>query len=479
MTYTPRFRPYAHQLRALEELRDRPAFALLMAMRTGKTKTLLDDWGRAVTEGKASDLLVIAPAGVYATWETAAAEHLAPDLLGRTQIFRWVSGAGKTARRALDLFLSQTGPRIFVMNIEALSAVEAAREAVLKFLADDRWVMVAVDESTTIKNPSAQRTKFLLDYVRPRARFRRILSGLPAPKAPLDLYSQFAFLDPKILGFSSYYAFRARYAIMRKMPFGGRQVPIVVGYRDIDELRSRIAPHSFRVTLEECYDLPEKVYMRREVSLTSEQEKLYKEMKMFASAKLAEETFVSASQAITQILRLHQILCGHLTDEFGGVHEVPENRTKELISLLEEYDGKAIIWCSYDADVRRVSEALRSHFDCPVARFWGGNRGSREVEEKQFLNDPDCRFIVATAAAGGRGRTWMNADLTVYYSNTNDLEHRSQSEERAQGVGKTRPVTYVDLVASGTVDEKIIRALREKINMASVINGDNYRDWLI
>ena len=144
------------------------------------------------------------------------------------------------------------------------------------------------------------------------------------------------------------------------------------------------------------------------------------------------------------------------------------------------------MWCSYDADIQKVAKALEKKYGAgrpneftAVARFWGGNRNSREDEEKKFLNDPRCRFMVATAAAGGRGRTWTVADLVVYYSNTDDLEHRSQSEERPQGVGKTKSVLYADLRVPGTVDDRIVANLRKKINMAASINGDNWREWLV
>jgi hypothetical protein len=167
-------------------------------------------------------------------------------------------------------------------------------------------------------------------------------------------------------------------------------------------------------------------------------------------------------------------------DEDGTVHLIPEKRTSALLEQLEEYDGKAIIWCSYDLDIKKVAEALDKEYGKgSAAKFWGGNRTDREDEEKRFLCDERCRFMVATPAAGGRGRTWPVANLVVYYSSNNDLEQRAQSEERPKAVGKKTPIAYVDLIVPGSVDEKIIYALRNKINMAAVIDGDNYQEWLI
>lgn len=492
MAYVPRHPPWQHQQQALNLMEDREAFALLMAMRTGKTKTLLDDWGRLEAQGECDDLLVVAPAGVYRTWETAAKDHLSPELLARTWVHTWeAKGTGtKANQKKVDFLINNKDrPRILLVNVEALSSVERARQVCIEFLGQRRSMLV-IDESTTIKNPSAKRTKFINRQLKPRANWRRILSGLPTPKSPLDLFSQFEFLDPSILGFKSYYGFKARYAITRSMQFGGRMVPIVVGFRDLDELQEKTRRHSFRVQLEDCYDLPPKIYMKREVELTDEQTKLYKEIKEFATSQLSNGDHVTTTQVITQILRMHQVLCGHVGTEDGKFVEVPEKRTKALLDLLEEHEGKAIIWCSYDYDVRKVAAALedqdrRRHSPSTppsgsvVARFWGGNRSSREDEERRFLQDPGCRYMVATAAAGGRGRTWTVADLVVYYSNTADLEHRSQSEERAQGVDKAKSVAYVDLVAPGTVDEKMLKTLRAKINMAAAISGDAWKEWLV
>ena len=479
-TYTPRYKPYEHQAEAYNLLEGKEAFALLMAMRTGKTKVIIDDFGRLEKEGKVVNLLVIAPGGVYKTWKAQFEDHASEDLGQRTLIHVWKSGKAKSQSMLRKQFLETSDqPRVLVINIEALSRVKEAQNVAVDFLKQGPSMLV-IDESTTIKNPSSKRTKFVLKALAPHADYRRILSGLPTPRSPLDLYSQFSFLDQRILGYPSYYAFRARYANLVPRVFGGRRVQIVDGYRDIDHLQAKIAPYRYRKRLEDCYDLPQKVYLTRDVELTAEQKRLYKEMLEFATTQLESEDHVVATVVIVQILKLHQILCGHVKDELGNVHDIPENRTAELLELLDEHDGKAIIWCSYDHDVNKVTAALEKEFGKgTVARFWGGNTKGREDEEARFKNDPKCLFMVATAAAGGRGREWSVANLVVYYSNTNDLEHRSQSEERAQAIGKKDYVTYVDLRVPDTVDDKIIYALRNKIDMASAINGDNLKEWLI
>jgi SNF2 family DNA or RNA helicase len=493
--YEPKLPPRDYQIEALNNMAGRSEFALLMAMRTGKTKTLLDDFGRLELAGEVRDLLVVAPKGVYRTWEGEIEKQLSSDLLSRLRVARWVSGK----KIDPEFFDESIGPRIFLVNVEAISAGTKARDAIERFLRS-REAMVAIDESTIIKNRTAARTKYALRVISPLAKVRRILSGLPTPRSPLDIYHQFEFLKPGLLGYASWWEFRYRHAILKKFLIGGRYIDLVVGYRDVEGLQHRIEPHSFRVEFRP--NIPS-TYSIAEVELTEEQVRVYRELKEFATASLSEAEHVTATMVVTQLLRMHQVLCGHVPNEEGEVREIAENKTSELMELLEDFKGKAVIWASYDADVRKIAEAIASEYDeslvlgydeegrprrsgaepsfpnnC-VARFWGGNPSTREEEERRFKLDPKCRFMVATPAAGGWGRTWDVADLVVYYSSTNNLEHREQSEQRVQGVDKKRQVDYVDLIASGTIEGKILAALRKKMDLAATITGDDWKEWIV
>jgi hypothetical protein len=537
MTYVSKRAPRMKQAEAIEFLRGKPVAALLMAMRTGKTKVIVDDWG---SNPYLDNLLVIAPAGAYMPW----ADGVYLDYpMNDVEVFTYVSKTRKKDAERLGAFMRHPGRRVLLINIEAISAVEDARNLALDFLSEGLSMLV-IDESVIIKNGDSKCSEFIVDKLSPLAAYKRIQTGLVSPQSPLDVYHQFRFLDPQIFP-EKFTDFRERYAIIRricKLPtniirnkfesvFGLRNknlsperlqwvaktcwpegnvpahmvygfasmmtrddmvaaifragrwiesVPVIEGYRRVDEIHERIKPYSYRVRLEDCYDMPANDYSFRDVEMTKEQERIYAEMKLFATAQLEKEKHVTATNVITQILRLHQILCGHTMDEEGNPAEIPEKRTDAVVELLQDYDGKAIIWCSYDADVRKVTAALEKEFGKgTVARFWGGNRDTREQEEIQFKTDPYCRFMIATPDAGGRGRTWDCADLVIYHSSRNNLDHRAQSEERAKNVGKSRPVAYVDMRVPGTVEEKIIDALRRKQNLADIISGDDFRDWLV
>jgi SNF2 family DNA or RNA helicase len=370
--------------------------------------------------------------------------------------------------------------RMLVLNVEALSSVERARELVLTF-ARQRQCYGVIDESTTIKNHGTQRTKFVCDQLSPLLPYRRILSGLPTPRSPLDLYHQFEYLDRSILRSRSYRGFKFRYGVVERTWVGNHWVEIVVAYRDTDELYDLIEPHSFRVKLSDVVNIPSD-YSFWDVPITPEQKRVYESIRLNATAMLTEADHVTAPMVITQMLRMHQVLLGHTVDEEGKLHTFPERRSAMLMELLETYDGKAVIWFSYAHDLEKIGDLLRKEYgEGSVAKFWGGNRSTREEDNRRFREDPNCRFMLATPGSGGRGREWSAADLTVYYSSTDNLEHRDQSEERVKSVsqGRERTKRYVDMICRNTVEEKIIHNLRKKIDMSSLIVGDDFREWLV
>jgi len=490
--YQPRRQADENQVAALQRMRGRLHFALLMAMRTRKSKVVLDDFGELELLGKAKDFLLIAPGGVYRTWVGAMEADLSLDLQGRIKTLVWSSSFSSTRFTGLvPDFLAHEGPRALLINVEALSLPGRARDLVINYLSRrPTKTYVVVDESTVIKN-KAERTLFVLSKIRPLAGYRRILSGLATPRSLLDVFFQLWFLDPTIINItygrtlaSNWTQFRNKVAFMKRENFGGRWVDIidtkkgVRGFRPeaIAEVKRRMEPHSFRVEFRP--KIPS-TFTIREVEMTAEQIKAYNEIKEFATTLLASGGHVTATVVIAQIVRMHQVLLGHTIDEEGVEHVLPEKRTAALLDLLQDYDGKAIIWCSYGHDVRKVSAALAKEFECSVAKFYGGNESTREAEELAFRTDPECRFMVATPDAGGKGRTWDVADLAVFYSNRDNLELRDQAEMRTMGKDKEHGVDNVDLVVPGTVDEKILQALRAKIDMAAVINGDNWRQWVV
>ena len=476
MNYKFKTKPYKHQMTALEKSWNKQNFAYFMEMGTGKTKVLIDNMSMLYDKGKVDGALIIAPKGVIKTWyEQELPAHL-PNHIENVTVL-WQANITKGQQEKLEsLFEIETALHILIMNVEALSTDKGVKFAA-KFL-NSHKVIMAIDESTTIKTPTAKRTKNIIDLGK-SAKYKRIMTGSPVTKNPLDLYSQCEFLDPYLLDFTSYYAFRNRYAEMKTMHLRGRSIQVVDEFKNLGELSDTVKTFSERILKEDCLDLPPKNFTKRHIILTNEQRKAYDQMKKAAMAVLNGKVTTTMT-VLTQLMRLHQITCGHFTADDGSVQLIENNRIKELMNVLEETEGKAIIWANYQRDITNIIQNIvKVYGPGSVVDYYGLTpQEERQNNIKKFQNDDNCRFIVGTTQTGGYGITLTQANTVIYYSNGYDLEKRLQSEDRAHRIGQTKSVTYVDLIAEDTVDEKIVKALRDKINIASEVLGEDLKDWI-
>jgi SNF2 family DNA or RNA helicase len=476
MKYKFKTKPYAHQMTALEKSWNKETYAYFMEMGTGKTKVLIDNAAMLYDKGKIDGVLIIAPKGVIKTWyEQELPTHL-PDHIENVSIL-WQANITKTQKEKLDsLFEPEELLHILIMNVEAFSTTKGT-EFAHKYISCHNTLMV-IDESTTIKNPSAKRTKNILK-LSTETKYRRIMTGSPVTKNPLDLYSQCEFLDPWLLDFTSYYAFRNRYAEMKTLNVRGRSIQIVDKFKNLGELSDQLKEFSYRVLKEDCLDLPEKNWTKRQITLTPDQRKLYIQMKQTALAHLNGKV-TSTVTVLTQLMRLHQITCGHFTADDGSTQPIDNNRISELMNVISEMEGKAIIWAHYQYDITSIiKEIVKVHGPGSVVDYYGLTpQDERQDNIRKFQDDPRCRFIVGTPSTGGYGITLTAANTVIYYSNGYDLEKRLQSEDRAHRIGQKKNVTYVDIIAEDTVDEKIVKALRDKINIASQVLGEELKAWI-
>ena len=461
---------------ALEKSWNKETYAYFMEMGTGKTKVLIDNLAMLYDKGKVNGALIIAPKGVVGTWNNnELPTHLPTHISHQTVL--WKAAITKKQQEKLDtLFKPGEDLHILIMNVEAFSTTKGMAFA-SKFLASHRTLM-AIDESTTIKTPTAKRTKNIIKLAA-SAGYRRIMTGSPVTKNPLDLYTQCDFLSPWLLNFTSYYAFRNRYAEMKTLHMHGRQIQIVNGFKNLGELSDKLKGFSYRVLKEDCLDLPDKIFIKRQISLTPDQRKLYEQMKKEAMAILEDKRSTTVN-TLTQLMRLQQITCGHFTTDDGATQPIPNNRITELMNVLEETEGKAIIWAHYQYDITEIiKNVIKVHGPGSIVDYYGLTpQDERQSNIKKFQEDPRCRFIVGTPSTGGYGITLTAANTVIYYSNGYDLEKRLQSEDRAHRIGQKKSVTYVDLMADDTVDEKIVEALRKKINIASEVLGEELRSWI-
>jgi SNF2 family DNA or RNA helicase len=477
--YNFKTKPYAHQLEALKQAYNKEYYAFFMEMGTGKSKVLIDEIGGYFLQGKIDSALIIAPKGVYRNWERGEIPTHLPDEIPYT-VAAWRAPSEMTKddkKKLKDIIYPNGKLRILLMNIEALSG-SVGIKYVTQFLHKNR-TLLAIDESTTIKTPTASRTKNAIKISK-LAKVRRIMTGSPVTKNPLDVYAQLEFLSPNIIR-QNYWAFKSRYAVMVRRNFGTRSTNLVVGFQRLPELNTIIDQYSYRVLKEDCLDLPEKIYTTRTISLTSEQVKAYEEMRRFNITEMDGKTMTSLS-TLAALIRLHQITCGHVTFDDGDTKEIKSNRMNELLNILEEVDGKVIIWANYRFDIKKIQQTLSEKFGSDsVATYYGDtkDRDRQDVVEKFQDKNSSLKYFVGNPSTGGYGLTLTAAHTVVYYSNSYDLEKRMQSEDRAHRIGQVNKVTYVDMIAEGTVDEKIVRSLRSKIDIASEVMGEDVKNWVI
>lgn len=475
--YRFKLQPFGHQLDAWDLSKDKESYALFMEMGTGKSKVAIDTAAYLYDKGEVDAMLIIAPKGAYRTWDRKQVPEHMPDHIDYVHGV-WSSYQTKAVKENLKAVMQLKSPtplRILSMNVEALSQKGKAFKFAMDFVKNFRCIVV-VDESTAIKNMKANRTKNVI-AIGKEARYRRILNGYPITRSPLDLYAQCRFLDPKAFHGASFFAFRNRYAILENVVLGQRRFQKVVGFQRLDELQREVRSFSFRVTKDEALDLPPKIYHERDIELTDEQQTLYEQMRKRAVLDFQESGMVAAPIVITRLLRLHQIVCGHIITDDGTVVDIKNNRIAGLMEGLEEADEKVIIWAVYNRDILRIHEALREAYGdgCAVHYYGKTSDDGRDRAIDDFCNG-NTRFFIGSPATGKYSLTLNEGHDVFYYSNSHDLDARVQSEDRCHRIGQECAVNYVDLVARKTIDETILKSNREKKSLADMITDGECGD---
>tara|TARA_R100000329_G_scaffold150886_1_gene145007 strand:+ start:14977 stop:16671 length:1695 start_codon:yes stop_codon:yes gene_type:complete len=453
-------KPFEHQRKAFYMSRDKKEFALLMEQGTGKTKVIIDNAAYLYSKGRINSLIVIAPNGVHRNWIKEIETHM-PDWCPYKSFYYTAGMSQKRIEEFNGIIASTMDLKIYTFNVEAFVSKKAV-EFINRILVSGK-IMLVVDESSRIKRPGAKRTKMITKFGK-SSEYKRILTGTPVTKGAEDVYSQFKFLNPQILGYDSFYSFRARYCIM-----GGFENRQVVSYNNLEELTRNIEGHSFRVLKKDCLDLPDKIYQRYYVEMTANQKKLYDNIKKSFIAEF-EGQELSAPEAVTRLLRMQQILCGWFPSEHETKPIDSKNpRIEALKEILSDIDSKVIIWARFKADLKAIESELGN---LAVSYHGGIDSDTREAAVTAFQNNPKIKYFIGNPQSGGIGLTLTAADYAIYYSNSFDLEQRMQSEDRCHRIGTKNNITYIDIETRKSVDSKIIQALRDKKNIADVITKD-------
>ena len=467
--YNYKTNPFKHQRQALIEGAKPLNFAYFMEMGTGKTKVAIDNAAYLYQEKKIDFAFVIAPNSVYQNWKKEIDFHC-PE---KTNIYIWKVTKDKT-------FKLDTSKLTFVlMNVEALSHASGKKWLDYKLLKYGMKSMVILDESTSIKNLKASRTKAIIKLGK-LAKYKRILTGSPITKSPLDLFSQCAFLDKKLLGYENYTVFKSRYAVMYSIERGGYNIQIPKYYVNLEELEYKLKNFSFRVRKKDCLDLPPKQYVQRMIELPEEQRKAYEQLKANALIILRDDE-VSYNNKLTELLKLQQVANGFIKTNDSKIVDFKTNaKLKELMSILEESEDKCIIWANYVHNIEMIKKKLGEVYgkDSVVSIYGKDSVDVRNKAVESFQSDDRCRFLVGNPTVGGYGLTLTAAKYVIYFSNSYNLEVRQQSEDRAHRYGQTSQVTYIDLIATDTIDEMVLHNLENKIELSAKTLGEQVQKWL-
>lgn len=454
--------PFSHQAKAFALSRDEEYFALFMEMGTGKTKVIIDTAAYLWLSGKIDGVLILSPNGVHRQWvKEQIPDHMSSKVAWVANYYE--SGNNRLKDRITRNLQKTELLRILSGNIEAVS-----HKSGVEFFAD--WmkkigrVLFVIDESSRIGQQGSKRTQNVLKVLKPLATYRRIMSGTPISKGVEDLYTQLKFLSDDILGFSSFYTFRNFYCRM-----GGWENKKIVGYQNLDTLVKKLETCSYRVVKEECLDLPERTFTTREVDLTPEQNRIYHELRKEFLSEISTGNFTAAPLAITRLIRLRQVLNGHVISEEGNLLEIPSNKVQVALEVVKEASGKIIIWCPFRHDVTLLGKALKEE-NIGFVRYTGKETQAEREEALELLrNDESTRVMLSNPQAGGIGLNLVAASVCVWYSPIFSLQDYLQANDRIHRIGQSKNTLYVHLHCENTIETRIFSQLMKKKSVADTV----------
>lgn len=459
--------PLSHQREALKQGAKDFYHALFMDMGTGKTKVIIDTMSYLYTEDKINLVIVVAPNSVYRGWTDELEKH--SSVFYETYIHK----------KDKEFKLSDKYLNYYLINVDAFSHDKYARRVEKITRQQGMKTALVLDESTTIKNRSSKRTKNILK-ISQNVLYRRIMTGSPITKSPMDLYTQCEFLKKGLLGFDNFYTFQLRYAKLYRLNLPGNRYRMIEnGFKNLHELEEKIKHFSYRKRKEECLDLPPKVYQKRYIELSKEQRQYYNQLKEYSRAIL-EDDMVSYNNKLTEIIKLQQICNGFMKTDSGEIIKLKDPKLQELFHILDEHDGKVIIWSSFVYNIEQIEKELQKTYgqESVVTIYGSVSVEKRKNNVKAFQTNNKVKYFVGNPTTGGYGLNLTKATLVIYYNNSFNLEVRMQSEDRAYRHGQTKEVTVLDLIAKDTIDEFVVENLKGKAKLSAQTLGEEALKFL-
>jgi SNF2 family DNA or RNA helicase len=476
--YNPRLPLKYHQLDALNVSCYRQAFAYFMEMGLGKTALAIANFCILFLDNAIDAVLILAPKGAHKQWiAEEIPKHINPII--PLNMTLWSSG-----KYYMSDELKKVGAlNIFALNIDSVNT-EAGRFAIVQFMrlfgtkfdieTDKKGnrhykmiqkgkLMMIVDESHQIGNWGTKRTTEIVDLGK-LVQYKRILTGTPLATNLTNIWCQFMFLDPKIIGINYLTAFKSHFCEV-----GGYTGYEVVGEKNVEEFYTLIAPHSFRITKKECLDLPDKIYARKLYTLGNETRSHYENMKHAFMTQLNSGEIVEALNALAALTRLQQICSGFLPQknedgEVIGKDVFSYERSEVALDIVNQVEGPVIIWSRFIQDIVSLKHVFKEKYGHEVVT----------IDEIDLFKRGQKRLAFLNPASGGVALNLQESgcQTMIYINNSFNLIHREQSEDRVHRMGMKGALTIFDIVADGTIDDKIAENLKAKRDLAKFVLDD-------
>ena len=448
---------FAHQQDAydfaLDAFEKGKAVALLADMGTGKSMMTIAITGTLEAEKDVKKMLVVCPKSIVGVWE---------DEFRKFADYRYaltvLDGTMEKKRSAFN-YMQGAALQIIVVNYESCWRLESE---ITKWKPD----LIVCDESSKIKTPSASQSKALHRLGR-QSKYNIILTGTPITGSPLDIFSQYKFLDDSIFG-TSFYLFRNRYAIL-----GGYQNRMIVGYRHLDELVEKVHSIAFRIKIEDAVDLPPFIDETRAITLEPKAQSLYRMLEQDCYAELANGK-VTARNVLTQLLRLAQCTGGFIRDDIKGeaqqVSGAKLDALEDIIDTCLDEEKKVVVFARFVPEIEAIAAMLKKK-KIGYAQIYGATT-DRADQVKKFQEDAEVKVFIGQLQTTGMGLTLTAANVAVFYSLDFSYANYEQSRARIHRIGQKQKCLYIHLVGKGTVDEKILNALKHKGDIAKIMVDD-------
>lgn len=471
------YTPMQHQDKMLDLSWNLKASAWFAKMGTGKTFAAVHTAMARWKAGEIDAVMIICPSTLRRTWMKELAKYATCEY-----DFRIHDTKAPWLRDFYAVQKSRDKLPILAVSVEGLGVSESLFNSAWSYFAGRR-VLAICDESSRIKNPDAKRTKRAIE-MGALAAYRMILNGTPIALGIQDLWAQYEFLDPNIIGCGDYWAYKTRYIVM-----GGYENKQIVGVQNVEELMRLIIPYTCEVG-KDVLNLPPKVPKPIYMEATKEQKYLFK-LILKGTTGDPNEPLIKVDNVLERMLRLRQVVGGYLprgirtTKMIDGLEcEVIETtleplkenpKMDSLFDMIEDnYAGtKFIIWTTFVHEIEYIRDTLAKKYGQTSVECYYGKTAmdDRSRIEDRYCNDPSMRFFIGNPVAAGLGLTLISGevDAMVYYSGTNAYIDRAQSEDRAHRIGQSNSVTVVDLVMERTVDEVIQASILEKMNVEEYI----------